>query len=480
MPFDPNSLPPSSAVVTPDDARPLLRHHFWDYPYSVKSGGNPVYDGSHPLWAVDGVTPMARVLVDSLQPPPGVSKSYAATAAGAAECVADHVAYSKARTEAAGRAYTSYGFFLQNWGNPHPSDPELDRTNTFALARHWDDRVTGGTVTDANAVHNPYCANGIEQLQGWTVDFLTALGYELEARNLPAPTDIHWDWEARYLVANMIPTPDGSWPRIILEDRYDTELIDGESTLAELYAAARTSTGAALTVNTGQGAFTATNAEWTEWQTMLGLRVQEWALDQSLYAPARARFPGIRCGNYNFLSRVPEQTWWRRDKAYFPTVTSRDWPLRFSDYSATELYPIPASAIDANGASNLAGWLAAYGITPSGNDVTDLRTLWLTRSKNTLRAMATYPGPRIAAFMPFPGQFVEYTQGTLTLTIDDVEEIAMFAVSEIGVRDVIWWLNQDVLESFDPYTDLLIRLNAEASRVFGSAPTTRRSRRRNR
>ena len=442
------------------------------------SSGNPVYDDNHPLWAVEGVAPLMRVRCDVSDEAPGYS-SYALTPVGVAQGIADWVEYSQARRTAAGSTLQRHSFFVQNWGMPSDT-PDENITNTFTLCRNWDDRVTDVGLSDANRIHTPWCENGISQLRAWTEEFMAELAAQLDARNLPAPNDLHWDFEGRPLTQPLLGST-GLWDALQADARWSANSIDGDpaNTMENLWAAARKSDGSAMTVNTAATIFTQANAEFEAWSGVVFARAAEYAIAQALYEPARATFPGILCGNYNFLPRTPIQTWWRLTKSFSPRSVFAGTSLPYSDFASPEVYPIPASFLNATSPGTLAEFMAVYGLTYTGVAATDLRAWWMEMQKANLRALRSYYAGDIAVWLPFPGYEVTYTAPsyTLTATADDVVELGTYAARDLGITDFIWFMNtatnpttsQPYLANLDAYPDMIEAVNDAAINYATSA-----------
>jgi hypothetical protein len=488
MPFDPSTVTPSTAQPSARETHARVSHHLWLAPYSSTSGGNPVYDSAHELWGMPGVAPIARVRCDAQDLPPGYS-SYAYTAAGAAEGVANWVEYSVACARAAGRELGRYGFYIQNSGEP-PTDVTANRTNTVTLCRHWSDRVVDVEVTDAAAVNTPWCENGIAGLQAWMVDFLNALDVELVARNLPAPNDLHWDFEGRVLAGSALPLPTGFWAAMQADNRWDTNSIDGNpaNTMANLWAAARTSTGAAMTLDTASGMFTQANAEFEAWLTQVYYRASEYALAQAVYEPARAKFPGIQCGNYAFVPRLSNQTWYRVSKAYSPRTQYASFDLPLSDYAVAVAYPITNSAIDANSPGRLADWFEVYGLEYTGDAATDYRTFNIEYTKADLRAQRSYYTGPLSVWNAYPDYPVTYTNPAhdYTVTTADIIDVGQYAAGDLGITDCLWFMNSGInddtglpyLANTNAYPAIIRAVNEAAERTVIVSSSVRYSRRR--
>lgn len=421
--------------------------------------------------------------------PPGYS-SYALTPSGVAVGVANWVEYSQARRRAAGQELGDYTFFIQNWGDPG-SAPNTERTNTFALGRNWADRVTGVGIADADAVNTPWCENGIALLRAWTEEFLDALVVQLDTRGLPYPTDIHWDWETRALGSAMLGGS-GVWAAMQADARWSANSIDGNpaNTMANLWAAARKSDGSPMTVNAAASIFTSANAEFEAWIGGTIKRAMEYALHKSLYELCRERFPGILCGNYDYIPRTTNQTWWRLTKSFSPRTVANAFAFPNTDYANFQTYLPPNSTFNPSSPGTLQEFMAVYGLPYTGVAATDYRAFWMEYQKANMRAVRTYYEGPLAIWLPFPGAPETYTSpaATLTTTTDDIVELATYAARELGVTEFLWFMNSATnpdtslpfLANTDEYPDMIAAINEAVvgHETSASVRTVRRRRRR--
>lgn len=458
-------------------SRPFVLHHCWRHPET--SNGTILTD--HELWAVENFMPIARVRCDVASDVPPGGTNVALTPEGTADAIHQWVSYYTTIKANHSATYEHYSIFVQNWGDPHASNPTIERTNTFALCRNWADRVTVvAPITNAKAVQTPYWEQGATLLRDWTIDFVEELSSLLVADSLPQPYDWHWDWESGFTVATgaWVPISEGGIADAVLADaRATTEQVVGTSTYDDLYSAGVQSDGVTPVAYVPTAfAYESANREWRVWAGATHATINSAALRSALYDVIDAKFPDAGYSNY-FYAAFDESNPPPPDKANDPVAF-----VSFDNSDATfgTILAYPFNNDQFTAGSGLSVWMSRYGVISSGNTTTDLANLWWAVTTTKIRnARAAGNNQPIAIWMPTPGrtsaELTNIGAGVYhTVTGEQLRQLAAYAMYGQQVRDFLWFTGTGFTD-YDGLYETISDINENAATLeaeFAADPMT--------
>lgn len=352
--------------------------HSWSYP-------TPGTTGADAIWSRPSFTPQANRTLNN------TSDHEISAAMGRAVSLANIVQTIQSIKSQFGYDYTNYNIFMQNFDS---NDPE------YAIGQNT---LDGITVGEEFVVETPFISNGLVRAKEWGSIFLDTFKQELDSRDLPYPTKMHFDNERHSI------DPSGSTNVPLLFDdfyndpRAESETLDGFQTFKEFADSFRDRNFQPLDFDSFQsGLYQLANAELIEFVIAAALRQRSYILNETLYKKAKQLFPGILVSNW-------EEAKYDRDfpangggklytKEYLDTGP-------YSDYSQVVFYTIGNQGFQGAG-STIEDWNEAFNgftslIPPREQE---FRNLYMTSRKQNLDAAVSQRDPdRVMVWHMYPG-----------------------------------------------------------------------------
>lgn len=246
----------------------------------------------HPLRSHPNVVPFIRPVVGTTTT---TQQAVAATVAAALAVGAD-------------KHGIDFPLFIQNatTGRFGPSGPQSSGLDAL---------VSPSPHTPTPSQSSMFVANGITSVSARMTTWFAAIRDEFNALGIPAPRAVFWDdeevpgfgvggaWVSDAIVGrtDAIASDTGSWVPSLAAARASTEIVcpglrNGDSGLTlSAWNAARIAAG--ITYDGTKYPFATENIAFRNW---IGRYARySWIVNQCVYQPARAAWPGIETGNYN-------------------------------------------------------------------------------------------------------------------------------------------------------------------------------------
>lgn len=274
------------------DERPPVRFWTWRLP-----------PNGHPMWQDPCFGLYIRVdvrNVNAMRPPGYGPYAWSQGAEALSQCITDWYEFALAQ------GYTGpVALHLAGWGQP-------DAPNC-TLFMHEDDRFSTDPQTGwpAQAVDaqgrqkNVYIAHGCTEAAAWTARFIPALQQRIASRNYPQPIR----FELAYLMMDLEDDLSesfavrgggsdrlnvrGNWTPAMADERFEREVVLDGRTYAQLWRA-----GGSIAHDDEHFSWQQVNWAFTNWLSGIYERIEDAAMNRTLYKPFRAAFAGVRCGNF--------------------------------------------------------------------------------------------------------------------------------------------------------------------------------------
>lgn len=201
-----------------------------------------------------------------------------------------------------------FPLFIQNstTGRFGPSGPQSSGLDAL---------VSPSPHTPTPSQSSMFVANGIASVSARMEEWFEAIRDEFNALGIPAPRAAFWDdeevigfgvggaWVGNAIVGrtDAISSDTGAWVPSLADARASTEIVcpglrNGDAALT-LSAWNTARTAASITYDGTKYPFATENTAFRNW---IGRYARySWIIDQCIYQPARATWPGIETGNYN-------------------------------------------------------------------------------------------------------------------------------------------------------------------------------------
>ena len=124
------------------------------------------------------------------------------------------------------------------------------------------------------------------------------------------------------------------------DDRYQSEAVLDGLTLSQVYAAATPVNGSPPMPSWSSGTWSQVNGPMLGWLSSLSIRLREYVLQDSFFAPAEQRWPDARTSNYEVACSTADYSP-TRSKVFMRPI---DVPSIGLDYQSPVLYPASSSA----------------------------------------------------------------------------------------------------------------------------------------
>lgn len=348
----------------------------------------------------------------------------------AAQQVFGYIDWYRTNLLARGRTEYKYAIWTQNWGKRNTTDPDADPSNVFTLGGNYRDKLQVDLPGNAE-FESLYAANGILLNKMWSAGFVEHLDLLLDSNGIEAPTALFFDLEAAFTNRTAM-----RWWTAALEDpRANTELVDGQYTMAQIDAQAPD-------YDPDQEIWRPVNRQMYAYTNSVCHRVLEYALWEGFWKQAKEVWPDVLVSNYGLHGGTSDSP---VPIARLNAKTSSA-PLRFADYASPTLYGFPTYAI--NAADTLSDHLARFDVEETGNEAIDRNALVVKFHKARLKAL-TDAGTEVAPWI-CPPEFVNLSQ-------EETIEIMNYG-TDLGVRNWLLW-SQDqydwtpIIEAVSEYAE---------------------------
>lgn len=367
--------------------------------------------------------------------------------------VVEWVLYNKAKYESIGRTFDKYGVFFHGLG-----DVAADSANEFngtmsPIFGNLGDELAGmdsGPAPDVSGKSHRYRHRGPFHAVGKALatnqagDLFEFVHEQLADAGLPQPSWLFFDWEYRYIDMGSA-TPIGSsttwWDKAMADPRWATEEVLPGQTMRSLWDARVDGNGAPFAYDPTQSVYAAVNKSFALWLNRTIFRIMDHAVACVLHDTARAVWPGIETGNYNFhATKAGLVNPWLLTKTIWPVAY--DATTRFSSQGPM-CYGVDPTWMNASSPNRLQDWLATLGLPSTGDHTADLRAVGVEQAARVIdtctqgQAIPCWPWLR-----PTQGADLVTTEyGVLdpTLGLDEQMKILEHAVGHGAPLIQLWW-----------------------------------------